>query len=1144
MVGKSIIIFLYPNRFYFVKSFKITFVRILFIKIYFLAILGLLSLHLLGQKQSYFQHFTSHDGLPNNNIYDIIQDRDGFIWFSTANGISRFDGYSYKNIRNIKTNTDTFQISIVRSMYEDKLGLLWLCTEKDGLLCYNRDLGNFTQFNSKNSPLMGDKLYTMKQDRNGRLWIGGSRAFYVVQNSGSSLENLNNLIIGKDTLQFGVKSIFEDSDGWIWLGTTGGIAYAFEWDGDWYRLVKTINFHDLLNIENISGINTISEGSDGVLWFGFWYGGFCTYNKINGTLKNCKKKLIDFKDEPSIVTGIVPDGDQVFLSTWMHGLFLLNSKENTYINWKHMVSSPFGLKKNELRTIMQDRDGNLWIGTSSDAGANMLSKQSLLFDNVKVSELNTALDISAHAFEMDSAGNFYTGTKSGLYVKRKGENKDVKLPILTEQGREVSVLALEYQHSSNCLWIGTEGDGLIQYNLNSRTTIHFPSQIENENSPRANVVLDVVLTTDTTLWIGTWGGSISVLNPQTKVFRNIPLITDYYPTDVVTDIEPVGDSILWLATYGKGIQKIDLKTGKHKSYFTAPTGEYLGKGFFTQLILGKDGNIWAGTLNNGILVFSPRNGKFKLVGNDDISRINSASSFLPDNSGNIWIGCNDKLASINTADFAIKLYGRKYGIVNDSYSLGACFKTPDNHYYFGGNGYTVRFNAEEILDVEQKLSPPVITNISIKNGELKATKATEHIDTLQLKYEQNSFSLEFTALHYADPVSVKYKYRLHGFDTKWNLALSKNRIATYTNLSPGLYTFEVKASSGTNRWDADSKFLYIHIATPFWRSLWFILLVAVLSLSIIWLLISLRFRRLQRAKKKLEDLVVKRTAQITQQNEEIKSQRDSILHQKNVIERVHKETTDSINYAKRIQEAMLPSLSILKEKHPESFVYYKPRDIVSGDFYWLHSFGDKTAVAAADCTGHGVPGAFLSILGISLLNDIAKNTELSDAGNILTILREEVKLTLNNDAVQEKYSDGMDISLCIIDNTKNTISYAGAYNSMYKISTDKVLTEYKADKMPIGEHIHEAKRFTSHNFEYSPGDTIYLFTDGYYDQFGGINGKKMKSKPFKQMLTSISDLPLPEQKEYLSNLLFVRQLPHTGEEFEQTDDILVIGIRL
>jgi len=301
---------------------------------------------------------------------------------------------------------------------------------------------------------------------------------------------------------------------------------------------------------------------------------------------------------------------------------------------------------------------------------------------------------------------------------------------------------------------------------------------------------------------------------------------------------------------------------------------------------------------------------------------------------------------------------------------------------------------------------------------------------------------------------------------------------------------------------------------------------------------------LQKAKKKLENLVIQRTAQITQQNEEIKSQRDSILEQKNLIEQVHKETTDSINYAKRIQEAMLPSLNILERNHSESFVFYKPRDIVSGDFYWMYEFDGKTAIAAADCTGHGVPGAFLSILGISLLNDIAKSTELSDAGGVLNLLRKEVKLNLNKGNSKVIHSDGMDISLCIIDKKKHEISYAGAYNSIYLISPDKTLTEFKADKMPIGEHINEAKSFTTHTITYQPNDTLYLFSDGYYDQFGGAKGKKLKSKPFKQLLSNISDLPLKEQKEYLNNLLFVRLLPHTGVEFEQTDDILVIGIRL
>ena len=251
-----------------------------------------------------------------------------------------------------------------------------------------------------------------------------------------------------------------------------------------------------------------------------------------------------------------------------------------------------------------------------------------------------------------------------------------------------------------------------------------------------------------------------------------------------------------------------------------------------------------------------------------------------------------------------------------------------------------------------------------------------------------------------------------------------------------------------------------------------------------------------------------------------------------------KQITDSIEYASRIQTAVLPPGEYISKLIPEHFIFYKPRDIVSGDFYWITHKEGKTIIAAVDCTGHGVPGAFMSMLGFAFLNEIVnKSTEIK-ASTILNQLRDYVKESLHQTGKDDETKDGMDIALCIIDTNNFTLQYSGAYNPLYLIK-NKNLISLKADRMPIGIHLIEKESFTNHEIDIEKGDTIYVFTDGYIDQFGGPDARKFKLLPFKEMLLEIKDYPMEEQKRMLEEKFYLWK----GDS-EQIDDVLVMGIRI
>ena len=282
----------------------------------------------------------------------------------------------------------------------------------------------------------------------------------------------------------------------------------------------------------------------------------------------------------------------------------------------------------------------------------------------------------------------------------------------------------------------------------------------------------------------------------------------------------------------------------------------------------------------------------------------------------------------------------------------------------------------------------------------------------------------------------------------------------------------------------------------------------------------------------LEAKVIERTEQVVRQKEEIETQNQEL-------EVLYKHVTDSIKYAKRIQEAILPPDSFVKHVLPNSFVLYKPKDIVSGDFYWVDEKNGKTMFTAVDCTGHGVPGAFMSIVGYNLLKHVVNSNNSTTPAEILDRLNEGVSETLHHGHEDSQAKDGMDLSFCTIDFKTLELQYAGAYNPLYLIR-DGQLIQTKADKFPIGLFLgEEKKKFTNHIVQLQKGDSVYIFSDGYADQFGGPNGKKFMANHFRDLLMQVHNEPIDKQKEVLNKTIEEWRGP-----LDQVDDILVIGLKI
>ena len=282
----------------------------------------------------------------------------------------------------------------------------------------------------------------------------------------------------------------------------------------------------------------------------------------------------------------------------------------------------------------------------------------------------------------------------------------------------------------------------------------------------------------------------------------------------------------------------------------------------------------------------------------------------------------------------------------------------------------------------------------------------------------------------------------------------------------------------------------------------------------------------------LEQKVVERTEEVVKQKEEIELKTKEL-------EILFKQVTDSIHYAKRIQEAILPPNNLVKQILPESFVLYKPKDIVSGDFYWIDKKKEWCYFAAVDCTGHGVPGAFMSIVGYNLLKDILKNTDSTQPSIIMDKMNDGVANTLHTNTTSGKQTkDGMDMTLCALNYDTLELQFSGAFNPLYIIRGNELI-QYKADKFPVGMFIGEKQNFTNHTIQLQKGDHIYIFSDGYADQFGGPRGKKFMAGNFRQLLSDVSKLPIERQKTMLN-----QTIEEWRGNLEQVDDILIIGVKV
>ncbi len=1046
-------------------------------------------------QKHFFTNYGIKEGLAHSQIKDIVQDSNGYVWLGTKIGISKFDGESFINYN----SENGLAPKGVNSLCIDNTGTLWMGHFFGGLSILRN--GKFSEI--KIDSIKSDITSIVQDDKN-QIWLAThGDGVFLIENPEADSIIISKQYTSKDDFGNIVFSMTDtESLGMLFVTRYGTKHYNK--DSSKWELVKD----KFENWPRYFQVITVLEDSKKGIWVGTFNGGLYYYKDLNS-----KPLIIDKRDglANNWVGEIVEDIDgSIWVGTWGGGIS--NIKDGKILS----LNKSNGLSENKVKSIFVDIEGNVLIGTHSN-GLSIF--KSFAFLNYGKFKDNTFVQVNS-ILQNKENDNLWLATNEGLFNYYTGANnekviKSYGIDDFGLQSKDIRVLRFGKQGN---IWIGTYGGGVSMLDVKTKkiTYVFRLNSVLQQASNFLNVA-DMDIDSEGHIWVGSPGGLI-YYEPETD---QVSLLTqgNNLQNNDISSIYCDDNNTVWVGHYAKGITKIiDSEITRYDVGEITPLSIY-----------GSENDLWIGTEGKGVFHYS--NGKLS----QQITKAhglvsNMVVALVKDSQGNLYCGTNNGMSRIMNHTYNISTYGEKKGFIGVEVLHGAFYMGNNNNLWAGTALGLTQIKTELLKTLS---SPPItfITKIIVNLEEIPIT------NKLFLSHNENAILIDYKAICISDASSVQYKVRLIGAQEEWQTP-TKQTYVNFPALPHGEYRFEVIAKNNSGLWNTEPQSISFTIKPPFWQTLWFIsILVFVIIVSII-LFIKVRERSLLREKAELETKVQQRTVEISQKN--------------NLLAKKNKDITDSINYARRIQSAIMPTQAKMKELLKSSFIYYRPKDIVSGDFHWNTFHNDRLIVAAADCTGHGVPGAFMSMISISSLNKIVKENQIVDPARILDNMRRDIVHDLKQSGEQAK--DGLDIALLSIDIKKNIVFFSGAYNSMYVLRKNKIiesslnydfpysifgeyLIEVKADRMPIGVSERMDRNFTTKAIQMEKGDSLFISTDGYIDQFGGEKGKKFMSKRFKKLL-----FEMPYNQSDASVKLLDDQFVNWRGTHEQIDDVLIIGI--
>ncbi len=1112
-----------------------------------------------------FRSVAAEQGLSHPNVFCVLQDSKGLMWFGTKDGLDVYDGYSIRSYRVPPNRGNDRQQGLssnyIQALFEDRQGFIWIGTYDGGLCRFDRRTERFIQYRhdpKKPESLGSNNVYSIFQDKKNRLWVGtfggGLSRFYpekqtfktYTESPGNPEKLRNNSVF----------SIHEDQDGILWLGTFGGGLSAFDPEKE----IVTTYLNDPNDPGSLPGndIYALYEDRRGNLWIGTSGKGLVRFDRKT---HRCKTYVHDSANPRSVssnyILAIQEDAlGMLWIATKGGGLCRFDPQKELFTTYRHNPANPNSLPRNDLNAFCLDKAGSLWIAT--DGGGVTRFETRLLAFNAFVNNDTSFVAHSVTSLFEDRHQRLWVGTfNDGLYCLDREKEQFVAFkndPANPGSLSEDVVTALGEDKDGN-LWVGTGDNGLCRFDPTTRTFKVYAHEPANPNSLSSNSIESIYQDRRQNLWIGTYGGGLCRFDSKSEQFvcyKNDPANPKSISGNAVKVIYEDHTGQFWIGNKETGLSVFDPRTETFTNYRHNPDNPNgLSSNSVTAIVETSDSRIWIGTFDGGISRFNPQTRQFTNLTTKDGLLDNSICGLLKDNKGNLWISTTRGLSHLNWATRQFRHFTVNEGLPSNEFVQWSYAASRSGELFFGGTNNFIAFQPEDVFNTPY-VAPVYLSAFKLFDKKRAFSKPLPEITQIELAYDDNFFTFEFACLSYLDPERNQYAYQMEGFDKGWNY-IGNRRFAPYTNLDAGEYVFRVKAADKNGVWNEAGASIRIVIHPAWYATWWFRLLMGLSVLGTGFSYYRYRIRIIENQKAVLEGLVAERTAdlqeekgklevaydEISDQKENLEKAYDEINLQKDEIQRKNGHITSSITYAQRIQEAILPLKEEVSRALPESFILFKPRDIVSGDFYWFVQKGDILLIAAIDCTGHGVPGAFMSMIGNSLLNQLVNEQHITGPAEILHRMHQGVRQALKQDDAEDTTPDGMDIALCAIHPGRKTVEYAGANRPLWYVYQGELI-ELKATGGSVGGMLSEGEGFfTQHTVALEHPATFYLFTDGYADQFGGANQKKFMLKNFKQLLLDVQPMALKQQKETLGSTI-----ENWKGDAPQTDDMLVIGFRV
>lgn len=800
-----------------------------------------------------FNNLSVKDGLSNNKVVAILQDKAGFLWFATEDGLNRFDGYEFKVYRNNPQDTNSISSNNIWSLFEDAEGNIWIGTKSGELNRYDVKRDIFEHWNIKAPNIQNNSINEIYRDKKGILWIGtyqsGIYRFDIITGEiknwkykpGDPHSLSNNFIT----------SIVEDSHSNLWISTYNGLnKFNPSADDDSFQQFYSEPGKENSLSNNLIWTITRSESDSNFMWIGT-AGGLVSLNIKDNTFIRIsipKEPTLQFANSVASVIEEPVNNDTVLWIGTYGGLVRLNLSENEATRFTKKENEPSAIISNEINKMIKDRSGVIWAATQN--GLSYISPKGMKFNNIFIrkkgfQKLAELMGTNVKSFTKDNNGTIFFGTSDGVYnFNNLNTQTGIQKYANTDKINAWSLAVGKYDD----VWIGTYGQGLKHLNLKNGIVEHQKIESPTFKTSAFDYLKSLFLDDDNFLWIGFWGGGLARYDTQTDEYK-IWIHNNDSPQSInhndVWAIHKDRMGRLWIGTNGGGLnlfvpagsgiflswleiedQSKKLSSNSIYSITEARRGKYT---------LGNENTVlWVGT-SNGLNKITLTNSMNESNLNTVVSEVsvynsehglvdNSVKSILEDENGNLWLGTNSGISFFNVEKNSFINYSTSDGLNGNEFNSNSALRSDDGFMFFGNvDGLNV-FNPEEIIQ-SNYLPPIVFTDFQILNQPVNIGESFSLKESIQtakeiiLSHEDNVFSFEFSALDYNSPHSIQYAYMMEGFDNDW-IYSGNRRFITYTNLNQGSYTFKVKATNSDGIWNENIKSVMVIVNPPWWRTPW------------------------------------------------------------------------------------------------------------------------------------------------------------------------------------------------------------------------------------------------------------------------------------------------------------------------------------